>query len=424
MKAASGFRCIGCVLMLALLMCTVADAEMSLLIDPPVQAWFPKAPALGAPQGPMVRVSNPGQLADALKGASPGVTILLADGTYMMPRYVEIKTDGLTLRGASGDPRRVVIDGANSQHGELIGITACRGVTIADLTIQNIKWNGFKINSQTGVHDLTIYNCIIHNIWQRGVKGVKIPQADRDQIAPRDCRISYCVFYNDRPKRFADDPADSPANFNGNYIAGIDVMFARNWTISDNVFVNIQGRTREGRGAIFVWHEARDCVIERNIIIDCDAGICLGNPHRPEDVHRHCTGCIVRNNFITRAPQAGIVTVYTGNCRILNNSIYEPKSRLRRLIRMVFDNDNLFIANNLLCGPDIGNESNHEFTAVNNLVRDLTSVLVDPENGNLHLTDGAADAIDKAVQLADVAVDIDKGARGAKPDIGADEFNR
>jgi hypothetical protein len=91
---------------------------------------------------------------------------------------------------------------------------------------------------------------------------------------------------------------------------------------------------------------------------------------------------------------------------------------------MVFDNDNLFIANNLLCGPDIGNESNHEFTAVNNLAQDLTSVLVDPQNGNLHLTDGAADAIDKAVQLPDVQVDIDKGAREAKPDIGADEFNR
>jgi len=83
----------------------------------------------------------------------------------------------------------VIIDGAESGHGELIGITSCSGVTIADLTIQNIRYNGFKINSQTNVQDLTIYNCIIHNIWQRGRKGRKGPQgqprAGSPQALPR-----------------------------------------------------------------------------------------------------------------------------------------------------------------------------------------------------------------------------------------------
>ena len=396
--------------------------DEGLLIKPPLQDWFPKAPALAEPKGSIVKVSNPQQLALALKTASPGSSILLDDGRYMMSHYVEITTDNVMLRGASGDPRRVVIDGAHSQDGELIGIRGCSGVTIANLTIQNIKWNGFKINSETGVHNLTIYNCIIHNIWQRGVKGVKVPVEKRDKIAPRNCRISYCLFYNDRPKRFEDDPADSPGNFDGNYIGGIDVMFARNWTICSNVFINIQGRTKEGRGAIFLWHESNDCIVERNIIIDCDAGICLGNAHRPKDVYRHCSDCIVRNNFITRAPEAGIVAVYTHNCRILNNSIFEAKSSLGRLIRIVFENDNLFIANNLLCGPDIRNESNQKVTATNNLAKDLTSVLTDPQHGNLHLKSRAIDAIDKATRLPDVNIDIDGTERGMQPDVGADEF--
>ena len=114
------------------------------------------------------------------------------------------------MRSASGRREKVVLDGARSQHGELVGITGCSGVTIADLTIQNIKWNGFKINSDRHTTQVTIHNCIIHNIWQRGVKGPAVRPEDRDTFRPSDCRIQYCLFYNDRPKQFSDDPADTP----------------------------------------------------------------------------------------------------------------------------------------------------------------------------------------------------------------------
>ena len=203
-----------------------------------------------------------------------------------------IATDGVTLRGKSGHRERVVLDGAGTL-GEGITIRACSGVTIADLTVRNIRWNGIKFDSETGVQRATVRNCILQNIWQRAIKGVKVPLADREKLRPRDCRIEYCLFANDRPKRFEDDPADTPNNFKGNYIGGIDVMFVAGWSIRDNVFVGIRGRTGEARGAVFLWHDARDCVIERNIIVDCDSGICLGNSHKPDDVAVHCTGIIV-----------------------------------------------------------------------------------------------------------------------------------
>lgn len=390
-------------------------------LDPPVQGWFPKAPALPASPGEIVEVSDVAGLIAALERAEPGQTILLADGHYMMPRYVEISADNITLRGASGRRERVVIDGAESRHGELLGISACSGVTIADLSIQNIKWNGFKINSQTNVQKLTIHNCIIHNIWQRGVKGVKVPEANRDRIRPRDCRIQYCLFYNDRPKRLSDDTKDIAK---GNYIGGIDVMFAKDWVIGDNVFVGIQGRTYEGRGAVFIWHDSQDCVIERNIIIDCDVGLQLGNPHKPEDIEHHCVRFIARNNFITRAPEAGIVTVYTKDCKILNNTIHDPDSRMGRLVRTVFTNDGLLFANNLLSGPRISNESKSEVMFVNNLIKDLTGSFVDPKVGNLHLSDVKPEIVDRAVVFAEVADDVDGQPRGSKPDIGADELIR
>jgi len=403
------------------------EAKESAALHSPRQRWWPSAPALPPPTGLTIKVSNVQQLIRALDEIEPGGTILLADGHYMMPHYVEIKTDKVTLRGASGNPQRVIIDGANSRHGELIGLSRCSGVTIADLTIQNAQHNGFKINSQTNVQELTIYNCVIHNIWQRGVKAVKVPQANRELLRPKRCRVQYCLFYNDRPKRLADDPGDIA---NGNYIGGIDIMYAADWVISDNIFINIQGATREARGAIFIWHESQDCVIERNIIIDCDAGICLGNPYRPNDVAYHCLRCTARNNFITRAPEGGIVTVYTQNCKVLHNTIYEPDSRLGRLIRLVHDNEGLVVANNLLSGPEIRNESPSQVVFVNNLAKDLTGAFVDPARGDLHITERAADVIDKAKplprgqrsDLPDVTTDIDAQPRDSRPDIGADEF--
>jgi len=368
----------------------------------------------------MVEVSTVEGLIRAIEQAEPGQTILVAEGHYLMPRYVEIRADRVTLRGASGRRERVVIDGARSMHGELIGFRGCSDVTVADLTIQNVRFNGFKINSDGNVQRLTIHNCIVHNIWQRGVKGVKVPEENREATRPKGCRVQYCLFYNDRPKQLSDDPRDIAQ---GNYVGGIDVMYAKDWVISDNVFVGIQGRTFEGRGAIFLWFDSQDCVVERNLIIDCDVGLQLGNPHRADGVQRHCVRCVARNNFITRAPEAGIVTVYTKDCRLLHNTIHDPESRTSRLIRTVFDNDGLIVANNLLSGPGMRNESDSEIQFLGNLLQDVSGVFVDPARGNLHLARAADGIVDKAAVLSEACVaDIDRQPRGDKPDIGADEW--
>ncbi len=292
--------------------------------EPPRQPWFPQAPPLPPPAGQVIRVATVPQLFAAAEQVPAGGTILLADGVYAMPRYFELHTDNVTLRSERGQRDSVILDGTHSQDGELVGVSHCSGVTIADLTIQNIKWNGFKINSNKYATRVTIRNCVIHNIWQRGVKGPAMGQQDRGKVWPTDCRIEYCLFYNDRPKEYADDPADTPDTFRGNYVGGIDAMHAKGWIIRDNVFTGIHGRTGEGRGAIFLWNESQDCVVERNIIIDCDCGICLGNHYRHADTRWHDDRCIVRNNFVTRClrnrhsdrPHAQIVAWCTTRCTI------------------------------------------------------------------------------------------------------------
>lgn len=383
-------------------------------------AWFPQAPPLAAPQGAAIRVANVEELLAATQRATPGETILLADGRYALPRHVEIKSDRVTLRGASGRRESVVLDGGPQRLGELVWINRSSGVTIADLTVQNARWNGLKINSDQGATRVTIYNCVIHDIWQRGIKGPAVPKERREQGRPSDCRIQYCLFYNDRPKEFADDPADRPDNFNGNYIGGIDAMYAKGWTISDNLFVGIQGRTREGRGAIFLWHDAQDCLIERNVIVDCDSGICLGNSYRGPETTVHCTRCTVRNNFVVRCPENGIMADYTRDCRILHNTVHEPRSRLGRLVRLVHDNDGMQVAGNLLSGAAIRLESTSAMKIENNLVLDVAPLLRDAACGDLHLRT-ALPAEGIVPRLAEAPEDFDRRRRGTPTAVGAAE---
>lgn len=384
---------------------------------PPLQAWFPKAPPLPKPAGAVLRVTTVAELIKAAQDVQPGGTILVADGHYPLARVLDLHTDNITLRSESGQRDKVVIDG-RGQLGELIGITRCSGVTIADLTIQNVKWNGFKLNSNVGVNRVTIYNCVIHNIWQRGIKGVMVPEQDREKLRPYDCRVQYCLFYNDRPKELSDDNDD---RFNGDYVGGMDIMYAKRWTISDNVFVGIHGRHGEARGAIFLWVNTEDCTIERNIIIDCDSGICLGNSHRGEGTQVHCTGCIVRNNFVTRCPENGILADYTRNCQILHNTIHDPRSRLQRLIRLVHDNDGLVVAQNLLSGPPMRVETPSAKRIEGNVTQDVTRWLVDPAAGDLHLRPGAAEVLGSVQRLVTVPEDLDGQKRPELTVVGADQ---
>jgi hypothetical protein len=388
----------------------------------PQQPWWPAAPPLPGPAGEVIPVSTVDELFAAAENVRPGGTISLAGGHYRMPRYFELHTDNVTLRSESGRRDDVVLDGAESRHGELVGISRCSGITIADLSIQNVRFNGLKINSNLSATRVTIHNCVIHNVWQRGIKGPGVPKENRDSMRPTDCRIQYCLFYNDRPKQFADDPTDRPDNFGGNYVGGIDVMYPRGWTISDNVFLGIQGRTRQARGAIFLWHDAQDCIVERNVIVDCDSGICLGNSHRGPETTIHGTRCLVRNNFVVRCPESGILADYTRDCRILHNTIHDPGSRLQRLIRLVHDNDGLIVAHNLLSGPPMRIETQSEIRAEGNLVkRDAGDWFLDPAGGNLHIRPNARRAVGTVARLRDVQEDFDRRQRTQTTCVGADE---
>lgn len=392
----------------------------------------PRPPAPGAARsgrsGRGVRgvqgVRSVDELYRAVEAARPGETIAVADGRYAMPRTLVLRASGLTLRGASGDRARVVLDFARSRHHEGVAVSHASDITIADLTIENVRQNGIKINSDLGVDRVTVRNVVSHNVWQRHVKGPKVPDESGRAAYADGCRIERCLFYNDRPKQRGDEPyEDSHSGFGFNYVGGIDVMCARGWVIRENVFRGIRGKTGEGRGAVFLWHDATECTVERNVILDCDSGICLGNSSARGE-RRHANRCVVRNNFLTRCPENGILADHTRDCRILHNTVHDPESRTGRLLRVVHANDGLVARGNLFSGPRIVVELVEGPVRVEgNLVRPVPDWFVDPAKGDLHLTARAVGAIDRAPALEGVDDDIDGQPRGDAPDLGADELD-
>jgi len=114
---------------------------------------------------------------------------------------------------------------------------------------------------------------------------------------------------------------------------------------------------------------------------------------------------------------------HTRDCRIINNTVHDPKSRMRRLIRVTHANDGLVVKNNILSGPGVSIEKyTGNIDIDNNVIKPVSGYFVDPAMGNLHLTEKAGLAIDKALVLNEVTDDVDRGRRSRKPDIGADEL--
>jgi hypothetical protein len=395
------------------------------------QPWYPKAPPLPEPEGEVIDVKDVGELYAAVRRVKNGGTVRIADGTYRMRRpLMVVGKQNVTIRGKSGDPWKVRLDFHGGNKG--VAFTRSTDCTLAHVMVENVRQNGIKINSNLQVHRIRIYHCVTHNVWQRHVKGVRAPMKDGKTQHVEDCRVEYCLMYNDRPKRRGDDPyEDSHGHFGFNYVGGMDVMGAKGWVIAHNVFINIHGRTGGARGAIFMWNDTTDCLIEGNIMINCDRGICLGNGHRKKDktgkpiLPIHDTRMLVRNNFICgdEGFDVGILCEFTQDCKIVNNTVHDVRNRSRRAIRIVQDNDGLLVKNNIMSGRKIRVEKYTGTIKIeNNLETFAPDYFVDPKNGDLHLTEKATGAIDKAEPMKEVETDIDGAPRGDKPDLGADEF--
>lgn len=371
-------------------------------------------PALPAPSQ-STRVSTVTELFTAVGNAKEGETFVLADGDYFLTSSLRIRTAGVTLRGASDDPKKAVLHGKGfgtaDNNEEIVKIEAA-DITIACLTIRDVRANGLKI--QTGAnHNLLVYNVRFIDICERSIKGP-------DVEVSKNGEVWYCYFEQVTPIT-----ASIPnLNSSGDYIAGMDMMKIDGWRIHDNMFKNIRGMNGGGRAAVFLWNGCRNCTIERNTIIGCDRGIAFGNALNAEN-RNHCIKCIARNNFIASDKyDAGIEVAGVDSISILNNSIWKQDETGSRGIRFIASFGNVVLRNNLLQGRLLYDNGETGVTAANNVVGGLGGYFVNPATGDLHLLPAAVNALNRGTQDALVSDDWDGQARTSPPDIGADEYGQ
>ncbi|NRA39684.1 MAG: right-handed parallel beta-helix repeat-containing protein, partial [Planctomycetes bacterium] len=343
-------------------------------------------------------------------------TIVIAAGRYVMPRDCILDTHHVTIRGATGNREDVIIDGDQEfdekclrlgtrllsddvRAPALIKLTRCRHIMFADLTIANSPKYGILFIGDSRVHHLTVHNVKFHNCWARGLKGTGTSRIDHKPCSPEDIGfdlrddehiqwsrprhgiVRHCLFINDHVKRNDDD------GFDGDYLAGMDIMGIQDFHVHDNVFMGIRGKNGGARGSIFIWIAAEDVIVENNVFVHCDKAISLGNPSGPvKDV----TGGVIRHNTIVGGSNKAIELEHCGKVEVHDNRICSSERSAFHAIQIMAAHDTITIHDNIIQSDplpafNIGEDSAQHVQIGENTVANLQGQFADIEIANLSM---------------------------------------
>ena len=369
------------------------------------------------PRANQITVGPADDWMNTIQNVADDTEILLQDGTYTMSStvWLWLKND-VTIRGASGNRDAVILQGPGyglPVH-EGFGING-RNITIADLTMTNIRNHAISIKSSAAVEATHVYNVHLVDIGTQHIKGSGSDGIEDGVVACS--RIGY-----------------TDGGVQGDYINGIDIHGAIVWVIRDNEIYNIFGDgsgcevdldcgtyQRGGGPAILLWNNASGNVVERNQIIDSFRGIALGFGSGHD-------GGIVRNNFFYQSEaqrtvpvgppitgDMGIQLVTTGNVTVEHNTVILGGS-YPGAIEVWNPGGHVTIRNNLLTAP-IWNRGSVSFSDVGNItdatVADLATA------GDPHVLSGSR--VIGAGVTTTLDHDIDGDERNGRYDVGADQ---
>jgi len=387
-------------------------------------------PALAAPSGTVVDVkpSDAATLHSLVLGAAAGTTFSLADGTYAISSTLQLAKAGVTLRSASNDATKVIIDGKYTVN-ELVAVSASN-VTVAHVTLTHAvdhAIHAYPAQANVDVKNLVVYGSRLVDNGEQFLK-----------VNPNGSTPGYIDEGRVECSEFVMTAAGRPkveSCCGGCYTGGIDVHAGWKWVVRNNRFEGIycdNGGLAEH--AIHFWKGARDTLVENNTIIDCARGIGFGlgggtgdrvyadNPYGGAKL-AHYDG-IIRNNVVWANHayyDTGIELDIAKQPLVFHNTVLHGSgaSNAFSSIDYRFAETNATIQNNLT--NKITLRDGAQGTVDHNLENTPLAYLV-AAGTDFHLTAGAANAIDKGVSLPQAGSDLDGDphATGA-PDLGADE---
>ncbi|MCL2710748.1 MAG: right-handed parallel beta-helix repeat-containing protein [Planctomycetaceae bacterium] len=396
----------------------------------------------------------------ALQNAKPGQIIavtkieqeLYKTGEYQFKPVIENKQN-LVIRSLTGNYEDLILRGhgfhkgayrGGLPHDELFVVAGAntKNIIIYGITVQDSTANGFKLNGY-GEENIVFDSCRMIDVNERAFKGSG-PQIDGKYTRSKNISILNCWFENTQT------PVDSDhmAEFNGNYIGGIDVMNISGLIIAGNTFKNVKSKSDSARPAIFIWGQdgCKDVVIENNIIINCDKGISLGNssgnPAGNSVGGVYVNGAMIRNNFIYNPHWDFIEINRVNDVKMYNNTLWKANAA-RRGIRdsggVTNPSHNISIINNIIRGAvnehphgnniDIGhnlfyfNEPSGVVPGEGNITFDIPeNFFMNAANGDFRLRESSTSAFRNGIPLPEVETDFFGIRRGATPDLGAHQF--
>jgi hypothetical protein len=338
-------------------------------------------------------------------------------GQYRIPGPLNIGNGArnVVIRGITGNPEdvRVIGGGFNNRSGiaELLTLANCSNITLAHMTFESAYANGVKMQGGTNAEHIYIYNCHFNNIGQRAIKGTSGGTHDYDRVVYGE--VKYCYIMCD-----SIHPAGYDDGFGGNYIGGIDCMGLNHFGFRYNIFETIRGTSSGARGAIFLWHMSRDCIVENNIFLNCDMAIAFGNPAGSNNM----TDGIMRNNFISGGAGRRIIDIVsTQNTKMYNNTLYVPSSATQTI--NLEGNTSLKIKNNIIKG-NIHHYSGEAPETAGNIFSVSAGWFKNTISADLHLASAVSQLVNRGVSLPEITNDIDDCPRVGNPDIGADEYGQ
>jgi hypothetical protein len=393
---------------LALTACGLAI--VAFVVSSPIAAASPDtAPALPAPTGAVVSVSNVTQLYQAFDNLEAGQTILIAPGTYQLTRTLYVNGRGnVTIRGATNNRNDVTLVGTGMtvpSDNLKFAIWTGQGapnVMIANLTIRDVYQHPIIINAGTAAP--RIYNVRLVNAGQQFLKS----NPDANGVGTNNGVVEYSVFEYD---------TTAPSY----YTNAVDVHGGANWIIRNNLFRRIRAPQGELAGpAILMWRGSSNSVVEGNTFIDCQRDIALGF----EEGSSH-SGGIIRNNFIYRSagfPGDAPISVYgSANTKVVHNTILLNGSYPTSIETRWATSNGVQLVNNLADRAPQARDGS-QFTQNGNIWTASAGLFANPGIGDLHLVATASAAIDHGVSTNDAPNDWDGEARNGGRDVGADEY--
>jgi hypothetical protein len=390
--------------------------------------------ALAPPTGNVISVGpgQAGELASIVFGAQPGDTIALADGTYALTATLQLHTQGVSLRSASGDAGAVILD-AGYAIAEAIQVSA-PDVTIAELTVTRAVDHPIHVVSPDGGPDVTGFVLYGARLIDGGEQFLKVnPGAARDAWIDGG-RVECSVFQMTDAGR-----PHVERNPGGCYTGGIDVHSARGWVVRQNRFVDIYC-AGEGLAehAVHFWVQSRDTLVENNVIVNCARAIGFGlgdagngqarvyadDPYPGVGYVGHYDGLIRNNAIWADLPwfDTGIGLEQARGTRVVHNTVAssDAATGFFSSIDYRFPNSVVTLENNL--SRRITERDGASATRGANAETTDVSFYANAPMGDLHLTSGAAVAIDQGNPVGDAGLDLDGDPHAnGPPDLGADE---